>query len=466
MNKGWTIASLQKAYRGRLISANEVAMEYKQRIKQQNRKLNVYLSTNPKPISGDGLLTGIPYALKDNINAKGFPTTCGSQILKGYQAPYSATVFDRLQASGAMLLGKTNLDEFAMGSSTEYSTFGATKNPWNPKCVPGGSSGGSAAAVASDLAVFALGSDTGGSVRQPAAFCGVVGFKPTYGVLSRYGLVALASSLDQIGTFTKTVEDTAILMDVLVGQDNLDATSLPIKADFRKTLKLKKRFTIGIVKEFFGKEIDNQIKKTVEQAIAKCGKQLKFKIKTVSLPRLDDLLAAYYIIQPAEASSNLARFDGVRYGLSFGNDNKIEDIFVMMEKTREAGFGEEVKRRIISGAFVLSSGYQDKYYNQAVSLRHQLIKSMDALFKKVDFLVGPTTPMTAFPFGKFDNDPVGMYYQDLLTIPANLAGVPAISIPVGFSSDNLPIGLQIIGPAKSDAKLLNCANQIEKCLKI
>ncbi len=391
-----------------------------------------------------GLLAGIPIGLKDNLCTKGIRTTCSSKILENFVPPYESTVTGKLDEAGAVFIGKTNLDEFAMGGSTENSAFQTTGNPWDISRVPGGSSGGSAAAVAGHQVPISLGSDTGGSIRQPASFCGIVGMKPTYGLVSRFGLVAFASSLDQIGPFGRTVEDTAILLGAIAGHDPKDATSLNVKIpDYTKSLKkdtkqpLKGR-TVGIIKETFGDGLDTQVGDSVNAAIEQL-KSLGAEIKTISCPKFDYGVSAYYIIAPCEASANLARYDGVRYGLRSEEPNLIS----MYNKTRADGFGDEVKRRIMIGTYALSAGYYDAFYLKAQKVRTLIKRDFDAAFKEVDILVSPTVPTTAFKAGAKD-DPLSMYLLDLMTIPVNMAGLPGMSVPCGFDSDGMPIGLQLV----------------------
>ena len=391
-----------------------------------------------------GLLAGIPIGLKDNLCTKGIRTTCSSKILENFVPPYESTVTSKLDEAGAVFIGKTNLDEFAMGGSTENSAFQTTGNPWDISRVPGGSSGGSAAAVAGNQVPVSLGSDTGGSIRQPASFCGIVGMKPTYGLVSRFGLVAFASSLDQIGPFGRTVEDTAILLGAIAGHDPKDATSLNVKIpDYTQSLKkdtkqpLKGR-TIGIIKETFGDGLDTQVGDSVNAAIEQL-KSLGAEIKTISCPKFDYGVSAYYIIAPCEASANLARYDGVRYGLRSEEPNLIS----MYNKTRADGFGDEVKRRIMIGTYALSAGYYDAFYLKAQKVRTLIKRDFDAAFKEVDILVSPTVPTTAFKAGAKD-DPLSMYLLDLMTIPVNMAGLPGMSVPCGFDSDGMPIGLQLV----------------------
>ena len=394
-----------------------------------------------EPVS---LLAGVPLAIKDNMLIEGLPATAGSKILKDYIASYDATVIKKLKESGAVFLGKTNLDEFAMGSSTENSAFKLTKNPHDLERVPGGSSGGSAAAVASNMAVAGLGSDTGGSIRQPAAFCGVVGLKPTYGAVSRYGLIAMASSLDQIGPFAKTVEDSAMLFREISGYDAMDATSSPRANDYgdgliNPELEAVRKLRVGIPEEYFVEGLDKEVSEGVESAI-KDIKSLKVEIKKISLPHTKYALSCYYIIMPAEVSSNLERFDGIRYGTRQNANNLLE----LYKKNRESGFGAEPKRRILLGTFVLSSGYYDAYYSKAQKVRRLIRQDFDEAFKEVDVILTPVTPTPAFKFGEKVDDPLSMYLSDIFTIPVNLAGLPAISIPVR-SRQGLPVGFQLIG---------------------
>lgn len=408
-----------------------------------------------------GLLAGVPVGLKDNLCTRGIRTTCASKVLENFVPPYESTVTHRLSKAGAVCLGKTNLDEFAMGSSTENSAYQVTGNPWDPGRVPGGSSGGSAAAVAADECPIALGSDTGGSIRQPAALCGVVGMKPTYGLVSRYGLVAFASSLDQIGPLTRTVEDAAILLGAIAGHDPRDSTSLKAEVpDYSQRLKPGldcKGRKIGVIKETFGEGLDPVVDKTVQAAIAQL-EELGAEVKTISCPRFRYGVPAYYIIAPSEASSNLARYDGVKYGMRSEEDN----LMSMYTQTRSAGFGNEVKRRIMIGTYALSAGYYDAYYLKAQKVRTLIKQDFEAAFADVDALVCPTTPTTAFAAGEKVNDPLGMYLLDLMTIPVNLAGLPSISIPCGFDGAGLPVGLQLIGNVLQEQTLFEVAYAYEQ----
>jgi len=404
-----------------------------------------------------GPLAGVPIALKDNLCTRGIVTTCGSKILDGWRPPYDATVVELLRRAGGVALGKTNMDEFAMGSSTENSAFGPTRNPHDTDKVPGGSSGGSAAAVAAGFAALSLGSDTGGSIRQPAALCGVVGMKPTYGRVSRYGLVAFASSLDQIGPFARTVEDAALLYDVMAGHDPLDSTSLPVDAP--STLETLEHGVEGIRVGVCGDLIDGcapDVRARVQQA-AEALSAAGAKVEEVSVPEFAFGLSAYYLIAPAEASSNLARYDGVRYGLRID----AEDAATMNTATRTAGFGDEVKRRIMLGTYALSAGYYDAYYAQAQRVRTLVMQAFDRAYTSFDVLLGATAPSTAFGIGELVDDPMAMYMNDICTIPSNLAGHPAVSVPFGTGDDGLPIGVQVLAPALAEALLLRVARVLE-----
>ncbi len=416
-------------------------------------ELNVFLSEKELESTTTGELSGLTVAIKDNISVKDWPLTAGSKILEGYEAPYDATVVRKLKEHGAALKGKTNLDEFAMGSSTENSAYGATKNPWDTERVPGGSSGGSAAAVAADLADASLGSDTGGSIRQPAAFCGVTGLKPTYGSVSRYGLVALASSLDVIGPMARSAETVEKVFAAIAGKDRYDQTTIdysyePTKADI---LNLK----IGLPKELWDLEIDPEIKEATKKFVEFFEKK-GATVTEVSLPSLPLALPAYYIILPAEASANLSRYDGIRYKQSAEAKNLLNKYL----NTRSL-FGPEVKRRILIGTYALSVGHYDAYYQVATNVRAQIAREHDEVFKQVDVLISPTTPTLPFKFGEKAKDPVAMYQSDLLTVGANLAGVPAISVPIGFSKSNLPIGGQIIANNKAENVLLSLTKQYQ-----
>jgi len=449
------------------------------RASELNAKFNSYVFLNSsdsvnkaKAMDGSdarGDLFGMPVVLKDNICVEGEGTTCSSRILKDFKPPYDATVVRKLKDAGAVLLGKTNMDEFAFGSSCETSCYGPTRNPWDPARIPGGSSGGSAAAVASGMATMALGSDTGGSIRQPAAMCGVVGLKPTYGRVSRYGLIAFASSLDQIGPITKDVEDAAMLLNVIAGYDEMDSTSagekdipggtyMPV-GDYREFLRKDiKGIKIGIPKEYFIEGIDPDVLKAVKDAI-KLLEKMGAKIKDISLPHTEYAVSTYYIVATAEASSNLARFDGVQYGL---RTKKAKDLIDMYIQTRSQGFGAEAKRRILLGTYVLSSGYYEAYYLKAQKVRTKIRGDFTSAFSSVDCIVTPTAPTAAFKIGEKTGDPLSMYLSDIFTIPANLAGIPAMSIPCGFTKEGLPIGLQILADAFREDKIFNVAYAYEQ----
>ncbi|MEM6315050.1 MAG: Asp-tRNA(Asn)/Glu-tRNA(Gln) amidotransferase subunit GatA, partial [Planctomycetota bacterium] len=454
-----TIATARDAVLAKDVSATELTRQALARIEALNPTINAFNSHDAARAlerANDvdngritGPLAGVPIALKDNLCTTWGTTTCSSKMLENFNAPYDATVVKRLEAAGAVLLGKCNLDEFAMGSSTENSAFGTTRNPWDTTTVPGGSSGGSAAAVAASMACGALGSDTGGSIRQPAALCGLVGLKPTYGTVSRYGLVAFASSLDQIGPLTWTVEDAALLLNVIAGHDPLDSTSLPdgpphyapdYTADLDEPISGLK---IGVVREFVEHEgIDPEVKKSVEAAIAIYAEH-GAEIVDVQLPHADYGIAAYYVIAPSEASSNLARYDGVHFG--HRTSEPVEDIVDLFSKSRAEGFGPEVQRRIMIGTYALSSGYYDAYYNRALQLRAKIRGDFDAAFDKCDLILTPTAPTPAFKIGEKANDPLAMYLCDIFTVVSNIAGNASLSLPCGFSPDPdnpLPIGLQ------------------------
>lgn len=404
------------------------------------------------------LLAGVPLAMKDNINVKGYPTTCSSKILEGYVSPYDATVTLKVKSHLLPIVGKANLDEFAMGSSTENSATKLTRNPWDLERVPGGSSGGSAAAVASEQTLLSLGSDTGGSVRQPAALCGLVGLKPTYGLVSRYGLVAFASSLDQVSPFARNVKDTAAILQVIGGFDDRDSTSLKYQLpNYLDSIdKPVEKLKVGIIGELNGEGMQPEVAEAFRKSIETFEK-MGAEIHTLSIPSIKYAVASYYIIATAEASSNLARFDGVRYGQRVEGEN----IYETYCKTRAQGFGPEVKRRIVLGTFSLSSGYYDAYYGKAQKVRKVLKSEFDKAWQQVDVLICPTSPSTAFKIGEKANDPVSMYLSDIATIPVNLVGIPAINVPCGFDHSNLPIGLQIMGPHLSEEKLFRVSQMFE-----
>lgn len=407
-----------------------------------------------------GALHGIPLGLKDLFVMKGIPSTCGSRMLENYYSPFNATVTQKLIDSGAVIVGKNNMDEFAMGSSNETSYFGPVLNPWDTERVPGGSSGGSAAATSAGLCLGAVGTDTGGSIRQPGALCGVVGMKPTYGRASRYGMIAFASSLDQAGPLTRTVEDSAIIMNTICGHDKNDSTSVELEVpDFTDALKKDiKGLKIGVPEEYFIEGMNKDVEEAVRKAldvVESCGAELV----EISLPHTEYAILAYYIIAPSEASSNLARYDGVRYGYRSPNAHSLRDLYF---KTRSEGFGDEVKRRIMLGTYALSSGYYDAYYLKAQRVRTLIREDFRKAFEKVDVIMAPTTPEVAFKFGEKTEDPVKMYLSDILTIPCNVAGIPGISLPCGFSSEGLPIGLQVLGKAFDESTVLRVAHNYER----
>jgi aspartyl-tRNA(Asn)/glutamyl-tRNA(Gln) amidotransferase subunit A len=448
------------------IKAEDIISDVMQRIDKVDKKVKAFVHTADRKTlagkqgaKGGGRLAGIPVALKDNLCETGRLTTCSSKILKGFRPPYSATVIEKLEKEGAVLFGKLNMDEFAFGSSCETSCYGATRNPWDLKRIPGGSSGGSAAAVAADETILSLGSDTGGSIRQPAALCGVVGLKPTYGRVSRYGLIAFASSLDQIGPITKTVGDSALLLNVIAGYDERDSTSADVAVpDYTEFLNSDmKGMKAGVPKEYFIKGMDREVEKAVRDAIG-VFKKLGVEIIELSLPHTKYAVSTYYIVAPAEASSNLARFDGVQYG---HRDFKSKDIVDMFSVTRSEGFGEEAKRRIMLGAYVLSSGYYEAYYLKASKVRTRIKEDFNDAFKICDFLLTPTSPTAAFKIGERVNDPLRMYLSDVYTIPANLAGIPAISMPCGFTSGDLPAGLQILAQSFREDIIFKAAHAFE-----
>jgi aspartyl-tRNA(Asn)/glutamyl-tRNA(Gln) amidotransferase subunit A len=470
-----TLHELQDRFTKGDITAQDIVRAYSLRIKQVEPRIKAYvtLAKDSAMVQAEVLdeqlkgwrkttpLMGMPIAVKDNICTEGVLTTCASRMLATFVPPYNATVVTKLRERGYLLLGKTNLDEFAMGSSTENSAFGPSRNPWNPAYVPGGSSGGSAAAVAADECAAALGSDTGGSIRQPAALCGVVGLKPTYGRVSRYGLVAFASSLDQIGPVTKDVTDAAILMNAIAGYDPLDSTSANIPVpDYMKSLKKKdvKKLRIGLPKEYFAEGLNSEVEQSVRNAFDVL-QGLGGEIKDISLPTTGAAVAAYYLIATAEASSNLARYDGVKYGLRTKQSNDLLDMYM---KTRQEGFGPEVKRRIMLGTYALSAGYYDAYYGKAQAVRTLIRRDFEAAFKDVDLIVTPVTPTCAFKLGEKVQDPLEMYLSDVYTISINLAGIPAISIPCGFNSAGLPIGLQLIGRPFEEDVVLRGAHAYEQ----
>jgi len=468
-----TIHELQEKIKSGETTSTEIVQSVFQRIDAVEKDIHAYIRLTREAALEEAAradrdikkgnikpLTGIPIAVKDLLCTKGVTTTCASHILHNFVPPYDATVVEKLRKAGAVFTGKTNMDEFAMGSSTETSYFGITRNPWDLERIPGGSSGGSAAAVAADECIAALGSDTGGSIRQPAALCGVVGMKPTYGRVSRYGLVAFASSLDQIGPFTKDVEDCALMMNVIAGYDPRESTSVPADVpDYRSFLSRGiEGWTVGIPKEYFIEGIDAEVAAAVQKTI-RVVEGLGAKCTEVSLPHTEYCLAVYYIVAPAEASSNLARYDGVKYGF---RNLEGRDLLEMYKKSRSAGFGAEVKRRIMLGTYVLSSGYYDAYYKKASQVRSLIKGDFDAAFNQCDVILTPTTPTPAFRIGEKTDDPLQMYLSDIFTISTNLAGIPGISVPCGFTQGGLPIGVQFLAGHLEEAKLLQIAAAYEK----
>jgi len=480
VSSGTDLIELSAAGAARAIAAEELAADellaaYHTRARADTLNCFTWLPDEPPSPSGDGPLHSVPLAVKDLFCTEGVPSQSGSKILEGYRPPYTATAVARLAVAGAPLLGKTNQDEFAMGSSNENSAFGPVRNPWNRACVPGGSSGGSAAAVAAGLAPWALGTDTGGSIRQPAALCGVVGLKPTYGAVSRYGMIAFASSLDQAGPITRDVTDAALLLRHMVGRDKRDATSL----DFRGEIALPQAEDLRGVRlgvpvdmqkpgeQFVGAEVQPSVRAAFERTLA-LAERLGAVIHEISLPHAPHSLAAYYLLAPAECSSNLARFDGVRYGLRADGARDLTDMYT---STRRDGFGPEVKRRVMLGTYALSAGYYDAYYGRAQRVRTKIVEDFKAAFERVDFVVTPTSPTVAFELGERTQDPWSMYLSDYFTVPMSLAGIPAMSIPCGLSSETdgiappgLPIGFQLAGPAFSESRLLDVAYALEQAL--
>lgn len=469
-----TIGKAQELLKNREISSVELTRAVLDRIRLIEEKVDAYITITDKEAiesakqadktisEGKGsLLTGIPIAVKDLICTRGIRTTCASKILENFTPPYDAFVIEKLKENGAVIVGKTNMDEFAMGSSTEHSGFKLTRNPWDLKRIPGGSSGGSAAAVASDMCIGALGSDTGGSIRQPASHCGIVGLKPTYGRVSRFGLVAFASSFDQIGPMTKNVEDCALMMNVISGYDRKDSTSVPMDVpDYREHLKKDiKGIKVGIPTEYnHSKGIDPEVLKTVETAIG-ILEGLGAKRVDISLPHSTYAVAAYYIITPSEASSNLARYDGVKYGY---RDKEKANLIEMYRSTRQKGFGAEVQRRIILGTYALSAGYYDAYYKKASQVRTLIAQDFKKAFESCDVILSPVAPTPAFKIGEKSDDPLTMYLSDIFTLSANLAGIPGMSVPCGFSSQGLPIGLQVLGNHFEEGKLIQLGYQLEQ----
>ncbi len=468
----WTISSVREALVSRQLSARELTRDFLERIDRENPKLNAYLALSPEraysqadrvdaAIAQGNLLpplAGVPVAIKDVLSTTGIPTTCGSKILQNYTPPYDATAVARLEMAGAVILGKTNCDEFAMGSSNENSAYGPVRNPVALDRVPGGSSGGSAAAVAADLAVVALGTDTGGSIRQPGACCGIPALMPTYGRVSRYGLIAFASSLDRIGPFATNVKDAAWVLSIIAGHDPEDSTSVAMHvpdyvAEAQKPLP---SFRIGVPDEYFGEGLDPEVRVKIEAGIALLEK-LGCKRVPLRMPHTEYAIATYYIVATAEASSNLARYDGVRYGLRVPGSTLAE----MYRKTREQGFGPEVKRRIMLGTYALSAGYYDAYYLRAQQVRALIARDFAEAFQKVDAIITPTAPTPAFKLGEKTADPLQMYLADIYTVTGSLAGIPGISVPCGKTSANLPVGLQIFGPQFAEGRILQIAHSFE-----
>ena len=472
-----TVHELQEKLKNKEITILDITKAYTDRINEKEKDVQAFVTPlveealkqaktiQEKIDNGEikGDFAGIPIGIKDNICTKGIKTTCSSKMLENFVAPYNATVIEKLEEENTINLGKLNMDEFAMGSSTEYSYFKKTKNPWNLNKVPGGSSGGSAAAVAARLVPWALGSDTGGSIRQPASFCGVVGLKPTYGLVSRYGLVAFASSLDQIGPITKDVKDSAMLLNLIIGHDEKDTTSSnKEKVDYTKALKNDvKGLKIGIPKEFFGEGINKEVKEALEKAIEKY-KELGAEIEEFSLDIANYALAIYYIIACAEASSNLGRFDGIRYTYRTPEFKNLREIY---KKSRSEGFGPEVKRRIILGTYVLSSGYYDAYYKKAQKVRTLVVNEFNKAFEKYDVILTPTSPTVAFDIDSKSNNPLEMYLADICTVSVNVAGLPGISIPCGVDKEKMPIGMQLIGNKFCEETILNAAYTFEQAIK-
>jgi aspartyl-tRNA(Asn)/glutamyl-tRNA(Gln) amidotransferase subunit A len=469
----WTIDGVRAALAEKKISARELTSEFYKRIEARNPELNAYLTLSPERArkqadkvdaliaAGKPLppLAGVPIAVKDVISTRGITTTCGSKILENYVPPFDATAVERLDAAGAVILGKTNCDEFAMGSSNENSAYGAVKNPVSTDCVPGGSSGGSAAAVAAGLAVASLGTDTGGSIRQPGSFCGIPAMMGSYGRVSRYGLIAFASSLDRIGPFATNVQDVAAVLRVIAGRDPNDSTSTttPVPDYQNEIQKPVKGLRLGIPKEYFGAGMDGEVRKKIEAGL-EVYKRIGCELVDIRMPHTDYAIATYYIIATAEASSNLARYDGVRYGLRVDSDSLLS----MYRKTRGAGFGPEVKRRIVLGTYVLSAGYYDAYYLKGQKVRALIAKDFHDAFRKVDAIVTPTSPVPAFPLGARSEDPLQMYLADIYTVTGSLAGVPGISVPCGKICGKLPVGLQIFGAPFAEARVLQVAYAFEQ----
>lgn len=472
-----TVHELQEKLKNNELTCAEITKAYVDRIQEKEKDVKAFVTTleevameeaemiDKKRETGEcqSELAGIPIGIKDNMCTKGVRTTCSSRMLEDFIAPYDATVIQKIKEKEMINLGKLNMDEFAMGASTEYSYLKKTSNPWNLTKVPGGSSGGSAAAVAANMVPWALGTDTGGSIRQPSSFCGVVGLKPTYGLVSRYGVVAFASSLDQVGPITKDVRDCAILLNIIAGHDPKDTTSAEVEEkDYTKALKNDvKGLKIGVPKEYFGEGINKEVKDSLEKAIEKY-KELGAEIEECSIDIAEHALASYYIIACAEASSNLGRFDGIRYGHRAKEFSNLKELYC---NSRSEGFGEEVKRRIILGTYVLSSGYYDAYYKKAQQVRTLVMKKFADAFEKYDVLLTPTSPTVAFDIGSRSNNPLEMYLADICTVPVNIAGLPGISIPCGVDQEGMPVGMQLIGKKFSEEILLNAAYTYEQATK-
>ena len=461
-----TIQELLKRYRSKQASPREVCLQLLDRIDRCDPAIGAFLKIDRDSVLAQAAdaekdlerpLSGVPLAIKDNIVTAGLETTCSSRILKGYIPPYDATVIARLKNAGAVILGKTNCDEFAMGSSTENSAFQQTRNPWNTSYAPGGSSGGSAAAVASGFVFAALGSDTGGSVRQPAALCGVVGMKPTYGRVSRYGLVAFGSSLDCIGTITRSADDAALLLSVIAGKDPHDGTSSAQEVPDYVSLihDRSSKLRIGLPREYFDRGLDPEVRSAVESSLNQMQQEACIELISISLPHTEYAIAAYYVIATAEASSNLSRFDGVRYGYRSTQQSTLREMYA---HSRAGGFGAEVKRRLMLGTFALSTGYYDAYYMQASKVRSLIAEDFRKAFSQVDLICTPTSPVSAFKLGERVDDPLSMYLSDVYTVTMNLAGLPAISVPCGLHSSGLPMGLQIIGNYMDESKIFSFAS--------
>ncbi len=469
------IKEINEGLKNKSFTAKDVSAFFIDRIKEKNEDFFSFLEIDEKRAFSQAdevdrmierkenfsLLSGIPMALKDNIMVKGAKCTAASKMLENYIAPYNATVVEKLREQKSVLLGKTNMDEFAMGSSTEYSAFGATRNPLDSSRVPGGSSGGSAAAVAAGLCSFALGSDTGGSIREPASFCGIVGLKPTYGAVSRYGLMAMASSLDQIGPLARTVEDVEIIFNAISGKDEKDSTS--IDSSHLKSQHNSKKIKIGVPKEYFIKGIDEEVEETVKKAIKEIERE-GFEIKETSLPHTEYALATYYIIMASEVSANMSRYDGIKYGLSKSKDQTIKNLSQIYYETRKQGLGSEVKRRIILGNHTLSSGYYDAYYGKAQKVRTLIARDFENAFNEVDLIITPTEPTLPFKIGEKTRNPLSMWLSDIFTVTANLAGLPAVSMPCG-SVDGLSVGIQIIGPPFREEEIFRAGKLFEKIWK-